>query len=158
MVREFLLLLLVCCVQPLAALAQQSDGSRQAALKTINTDLSEANRLEAFNRLEQTGGLDANQISRSICDTAPALRAAALRAGEAFAGKDADLELRLLALCNDHAAQVQLQLLESLPKFHHPKAAPALRSLLAKLQASSDANVRAAAEAAAKAASGTNPQ
>ncbi len=155
--RAIFLLPLFFCIQPIAVFAQQVDGSRQAAIKTLNTDLAEANRLEALTRLEQSGGLDSNQISRSICDTAPAMRAAALRAGEAFAGKDPDLEFRLIALCNDRAAPVQLQLLKSLPKLSHPKAAVALRSLIATLQRSSDADLRSAAEAAAKAATTANP-
>ncbi|MEI6871144.1 MAG: hypothetical protein WCL08_02575 [Verrucomicrobiota bacterium] len=157
MARAIFLLNLFFCIQPISGFAQQGDASRQAAFKTLNTDLAEGNRLEALTRLEQSGGLDANQISRSICDTAPALRAAALRAGEAFAGKDPDLELRLIALCNDMAAPVQLQLLKSLPKLHHPKAAVALRGLIAKLQSSSDADLRSAAEAAAKAATPATP-
>jgi len=147
----FPLLLFVFCVsQAPEAFAQQPETSRQAAFKTLNTDPSEVRRLEAFVLLEQTGALDAKQISRSICDTAPALRAAALRAGEAFAKEDTELELRLIALNHDHSAPVQLQLLKSLPNFTHPTAAIALKKVVQALLKSPDSALRSTAEAAAK--------
>ena len=147
----FLLLLFIICVfQSPSAFGQQSEPTRQAALKTLNTDLSEAARLEAFVLLEKTGALDSKQISRSLCDTAPALRAAALRVGEGLAQGDTELELRLIALNHDRSALVQLQLLKSLPNFSHPTAATALRKVIQTLLKSSDPAHRSAAEAAAK--------
>jgi hypothetical protein len=146
-----LLFLFIFCASPSrSALAQQTDPTRQAALKTLNTASSEADRLEAFVLLEQTGALDSKQISRSLCDTAPALRAAALRVGEGFAKGDIELELRLIALNHDRSALVQLQLLKSLPNFTHPTAAIALKKVVQALLKSSVPAHRSAAEAVAK--------
>lgn len=147
----FLSLLFIFCVfQSPSAFGQQSEPARQATLKTLNTDLSEAARLEAFVNLEKTGALDSKQISRSLCDTAPALRAAALRVGEGLVNGDTELELRLIALNHDRSALVQLQLLKSLPNFSHPTAAIALKKVIQTLLKSSDPAHRSAAEAAAK--------
>jgi hypothetical protein len=146
-----LLFLFTFCASPSrSALAQQTDPTRQAALKTLNTASSEADRLEAFVLLEQTAALDSKQISRSLCDTAPALRAAALRVGEGFAKGDIELELRLIALNHDRSALVQLQLLKSLPNFTHPTAAIALKKVVQTLLKSSVPAHRSAAEAVAK--------
>ena len=147
----FLLFLLIFCAsQAPSAFAQQSELTRQAALKTLNTASSETDRLDAFVLLEQTGALDSKQISRSLCDTAPALRAAALRVGEGFVRGDTELELRLIALHHDRSALVQLQLLKSLPNFTHPTAVIALKKVVQTLLKSSVPAHRSAAEAVAK--------
>jgi hypothetical protein len=128
------------------ATAQQTESSPQSLVKTLNTDPSESKRMEALISLQSRGALDAQQIARSICDTAPGIRAAALHAGEPLAHTDAELALRLIALHHDHSPEVQLELLNSLPKLSQPDAAIALHKLAQRLLNSPNPILRSAAE------------
>jgi hypothetical protein len=117
----------------------------------LNTDSSEANRLAALQSLERDGGIDTVQVLRSICDTSPAIRAAMVRIAAPLVATDPELELRLIALANDRAAIVQIQMLKSLPSFPSARAADAFQKLVAKSLRSSDQTLRALAESLSKA-------
>ncbi len=118
----------------------------EGLLKTLNSDASETKRIEALAKLERNAVVDARQVLRSICDTSPAIRAAAVRIGSSMAGTDPELELRLIALANDRSPLVQAQMLKSLPLFPSKRAAAAFKKLMAASLQSSDAQVKALAE------------
>lgn len=115
-------------------------------LRVFNTDPIEQNRLDALAQLEKGAALDSKQITRSICDTSPAIRAAMIRIGTPLVAQDPDLESKLLALAHDPQPKVQMQLLKSLPEFPSPKAAETLRKLLQKGIQSPDKALRSLAE------------
>ncbi len=115
-------------------------------LRTLNSDSSEAKRLEALSQLEKSGPLEAAQILRSITDTSPAIRAAMVRLGAPLSSGDPELALRLLALANDRAPQVQRQMLAVLPSFTHPNARAAYRKLLETARRSASPDLRAYAQ------------
>ncbi len=120
-------------------------------LRTLNTDPAEANRMAALQTLEKNGSVDTVQILRSICDTSPAIRAAMVRIGTPLAATDPELELRLVALVNDRASTVQIQMLKSLPSFPSARAADAFQKLVTKSLRSPDPSIRALAESLSKA-------
>jgi hypothetical protein len=117
-----------------------------ALLRTLNSDSSEAKRLEALSQLEKSGPLEAAQILRSITDTSPAIRAAMVRLGAPLSSGDPELALRLLALSNDRAPQVQRQMLVVLPSLTHPDARAAYRKLLEAARRSASPELRAYAQ------------
>lgn len=135
---------------PLFALIQAAAAESVPLLRVLNTDPSEAKRLEALGLLETAGGISAQQVMRSICDVSPAVRAATVRAGTEMALGDAELEIRLIALANDHSPLVQAQLLKSLPQFPSARAAAAFQKLLATAISSKDPGLRALAESLKK--------
>jgi hypothetical protein len=120
--------------------------SHLALLRTLNSDSSEAKRLDALSQLEKSGPLEAAQILRSITDTSPAIRAAMVRLGAPLSIGDPELALRLLALSNDRAPQVQRQMLVVLPSFTHPDARAAYRKLLETARRSASPDLRAYAK------------
>ena len=124
--------------------------SNLAQLRTLNSDTSEAKRLEALKQLEKSGPLEAAQILRSITDTSPAIRAAMVRLGAPLAAGDPELAVRLLALANDRAPQVQRQMLLALPSFTQPEARAAYRKLLETARRSPNTELRAFAQSLAK--------
>lgn len=129
-----------------------------ALLHVLNTDQSEAKRLEALRALEKTGDIDTPQILRSICDISPVIRAESVRVGTRIAAADPELELRLVALANDLASVVKMQMLKSLPYFPSARAAAAFQKLLAEALVSKDANLRALAESLKKSSQRADPQ
>jgi len=135
---------------PLFAQTQSAAVESAPLLRVLNTDPSEAKRLEALGLLETAGGISAQQVMRSICDTSPAVRAATLRAGTGMAASDAELEIRLIALANDHSPLVRAQMLKSLPQFPSARAAAAFQKLLATAIFSKDPGLRALAESLKK--------
>ena len=120
-------------------------------LKTLNSDASEKKRLEALQHLERGGGIDAQQLLRMICDTSPAIRAAAVRIGSPMVVSDPELELRLIALSNDRSPLVQEQMLKSLPGFPSQRAAAALQKLISNCRKSTDPRVSSLADSLGKA-------
>lgn len=120
--------------------------SHVALLRTLNSDVSEARRIEALSQLEKNGPLEAAQILRSITDTSPVIRAAMVRLGAPLSAGDPELALRLLALSNDRAPQVQRQMLLVLPTFVHPEARGAYRKLLQTARRSANPELRAFAQ------------
>ena len=120
-------------------------------LRILNTDQSETKRLEALQSLEKTGGIDAQQIARSICDTSAKIRATMVRLGTQMATEDPELELRLIALANDKSPIVQIQMLKSLPLLQSPRAAAAFQKLLGASLNAKDAELRSLAESLQKA-------
>jgi hypothetical protein len=124
--------------------------STLAVLRTLNSDTSEAKRLDALSQLEKSGPLEAAQILRSITDTSPAIRAAMVRLGAPLAAGDPELAVRLLALANDRAPQVQRQMLLALPSFTQPEARAAYRKLLETARRSPNTELRAFAQSLAK--------
>ena len=120
--------------------------STQALLRALNSDSSEAKRLDALRQLEKSGPLEAAQILRSITDTSPAIRAAMVRLGAPLSSGDPELALRLLALSNDRAPQVQRQMLVVLPSFTHPDARAAYRKLHETTRRSANPDLRAYAQ------------
>lgn len=133
----------LCLTLPRSSRA--ADTSAQL-LRVFNTDPVEQNRLNALAQLEKGAAIDSKQITRSICDTSPAIRAAMIRLGTPLVAQDPDLEAKLLALAHDPQPKVQLQLLKSLPAFPGPRAAATLRKLLQKGQESPDNALRSLAE------------
>lgn len=131
-----------------SAVCAAAEG-RTALLRTLNTDSSEQKRLGALAELEKDGPLEASQISRSITDTSPSIRAAMIRIGAPLAASDPDLELRLIALAHDRSPEVQLQMLKTLPSLRHASAKAAYRKLLASARRSADASLKAYALAIA---------
>jgi hypothetical protein len=115
-------------------------------LRTLNADPSESKRLEALKQLEKAGPLEAVQITRSIADTSPAIRAAMVRLGAPLCAADPELALRILALANDRSPQVQRQMLLSLPSITHPDAKAAYRKLLENARRSPNPELRALAQ------------
>lgn len=124
--------------------------STLALLRTLNSDTSEAKRLDALSQLEKSGPLEAAQIMRSITDTSPAIRAAMVRLGAPLSASDPELAVRLLALANDRAPQVQRQMLLALPSFTHPEARSAYRKLLDTARRSPNSELRAFAQSLPK--------
>ena len=120
--------------------------SQLALLRTLNSDSSEAKRLAALSQLEKSGPLEAAQILRSITDTSPAIRAAMVRLGAPLCGGDPELAVRLLALSNDRAPQVQRQMLLVLPSLTQPEARTAYRKLLETARRSASPELRAFAQ------------
>jgi hypothetical protein len=116
--------------------------SHLALLRILNSDTSEAKRLDALSQLEKSGPLEAAQILRSITDTSPAIRAAMVRLGAPLCGADPELAVRLLALSNDRAPQVQRQMLLLLPSITHPDARTAYRKLLETARRSASPELR----------------
>lgn len=131
--------------------ARASTEGAGPLLRILNTDQSETKRLEALGALEKTGGIDAQQIARSICDTSARIRAAMVRLGTQMAADDPELELRLIALANDKSPVVQVQMLKSLPLLRSPRAAAAFRKLLETALKAKDAELRSLAESLQKA-------
>ena len=117
-----------------------------ALLRTLNADPSETRRLEALKQLEKSGPLESAQILRSIADTSPAIRAAMVRLGAPLCAADPELALRLLALANDRAPQVQRQMLLVLPSLAHPDAKATYRKLLENARRSPNPELRALAQ------------
>jgi hypothetical protein len=148
-VRLFLFITLVLSTLPLAKVHAASEG-KAALQQVLNTNQSEAKRLEALHALEKMGGIDVQQITRSICDTSPTIRAEMLRLGTALATTDPELELRLIALANDRTPIVQKQILKSLPQFPSARAAAAFEKVLATALKSKDSGVRSLAESLRK--------
>ena len=120
--------------------------SNLALLRTLNSDSSEAKRLAALSQLEKSGPLEAAQILRSITDTSPAIRTAMVRLGAPLCGGDPELAVRLLALSNDRAPQVQRQMLLVLPSLTQPEARTAYRKLLETARRSASPELRAFAQ------------
>ena len=147
--RLFLFITLVLSTLPLAKVHAASEG-KAALQQVLNTNQSEAKRLEALHALEKMGGIDVQQITRSICDTSPTIRAEMLRLGTALATTDPELELRLIALANDRTPIVQKQILKSLPQFPSARAAAAFEKVLATALKSKDSGVRSLAESLRK--------
>ena len=117
-----------------------------ALLRTLNSDPSEAKRLEALSQLEKSGPLEAAQILRSITDTSAAVRAAMVRLGAPLSAGDPELAVRLLALSNDRDPRVQRQMLLALPSFTHPDAKAAYRKLLESARRSANSDLRSFAQ------------
>jgi hypothetical protein len=143
--RVLLFTLTLACSGLIPAQAAPSSSETTQLLRTFNSDPSEQKRIAALAQLEKTAPLDAQQVSRSISDTSATIRAAMVRIGTPMVGTDHELELRLLALSNDHSPIVQKQLLNSLPSFPSPKAKEALQKVQAALAKSSDPKPRKAA-------------
>jgi hypothetical protein len=120
--------------------------SHVALLRILNSDPSEAKRLDALGQLEKNAPLEAAQILRSITDTSPAIRAAMVRLGTPLCGSDPELALRLLALANDRAPQVQRQMLLALPSLTHPNARTVYRKLLETARRSTSPELRTLAQ------------
>jgi hypothetical protein len=125
--------------------AQGSD-SNPALLRVLNSDPSEAKRVEALRQLEKNGPLEPAQILRSIADTSPVIRAAMVRLGAPLCAGDPELALRLLALAYDRTPQVQRQMLLSLPSLSHPEAKTVYRRLLGNNRRSPNPELRALAQ------------
>lgn len=117
-----------------------------ALLRTLNSDTSEAKRLDALSQLEKNGPLEAAQILRSLTDTSAVIRAAMVRLGAPLCGGDPELAVRLLALSNDRAPQVQRQMLLVLPSFPQAEARAAYRKLLETARRSPSPELRAFAQ------------
>ena len=117
-----------------------------ALLRTLNSDPSETKRIEALKQLEKSAPFEPAQILRSIADTSPVIRAAMARLGTPLCANDPELALRLLALSNDRAPQVQQQMLRSLPSLPHPDAKAAYRKLLESARRSPNSELRALAQ------------
>lgn len=145
----FIHLFLLLTTLSIARIQAASDGN-STLLQVLNEDQSEAKRLEALHALEKTGGIDARQILRSICDTSAAIRAEAVRLGTRMAALDPELELRLVALANDRTSIVQIQMLQSLPQFPSARAAAAFDRLLTAALNSKNAELRSLAESLKK--------
>ncbi len=146
----------LCLAIPSPAQAAETSAH---LLRVFNTDPVEQNRLDALAQLEKGTAIDSKQITRSICDTSPAIRAAMIRMGTPLLAQDPDLESKLLALAHDPQPKVQIQLLKSLPAFPSPKAAETLRKLLQKGLQSPDKALRTLAESMAQTAqNGTSAQ
>ena len=152
-----LTILWLCLAVP--RLSRAADGPAHLAhlLRVFNTDPVEQNRLDALSQLEKGTAIDSKQITRSICDTSPAIRAAMIRLGTSLAAQDPDLESKLLALAHDPQPKVQMQLLKSLPAFSSPKAAEIHRKLLHKGLQSSDKALRSLAESLSQTAQNEPP-
>jgi hypothetical protein len=148
-VHQFLGLLIFLTTLSLIDAKASPEGAG-SLLHVLNTDQSEIKRLEALQSLEETGGIDAQQIARSICDTSAQIRAAMVRLGTPMAMEDSELELRLIALSNDKSPIVQMQMLKSLPHFSSSRAATAFRKLLAASLHAKDAELRSLAESLQK--------
>lgn len=125
-----LLAALVLLTPQLSCAAPSSTPQITELLRILNKDPEESKRLDAFKKLEALSAFDAQQLSRSITDTSANVRAYAVRLGETLAANDPELELRLLALAYDRTSIVRLQMLATLPSFHHPQARAALLSVL----------------------------
>jgi hypothetical protein len=156
-VSRFIPVILLVLNLSVVAVQAASEGAG-ALLHILNTDQSDAKRLEALRALEKTGDMDAPQILRSICDISPVIRAEAVRLGTRIAAADPELELRLVALANDLTSVVKVQLLKSLPYFPSVRAAAAFQKLLAEALVSKDAKLRAQAEALRKSSQSADPQ
>ena len=141
-----LLLLFLSSFALAGLLPSRGADSPPALLSTLNSDPSEAKRLDALRQLEKRGPLETAQILRSLTDTSPAIRAAMVRLGAPLAAGDPELALRLLALSNDRAPQVQRQMLLVLPGFTHTEAGAAYRKLLESARRSSNPALRAFAQ------------
>jgi hypothetical protein len=148
-VARFFYLTLLLLILPAAALHAAPEEAG-ALRRILNTDQSEAKRVEALRALEMTGEIDAQQIVRSICDTSPVIRAEMVRLGTRMAATDSELELRLVALAHDRNPIVKMQMLKSLPQFPSPRAAAAFQKALADALASKHAGLRALAESLRK--------
>jgi len=120
--------------------------SQLSLLRTLNSDPSEAKRLDALSQLEKSGPLEAAQILRSITDTSAAIRAAMVRLGAPLSAGDPELAVRLLALSNDRDPRVQRQMLLALPSFTHPDAKAAYRKLLESARRSANSDLRSFAQ------------
>jgi hypothetical protein len=69
-----------------------------------------------------------------------------VRLGTPLCAADPELALRLLALSNDRAPQVQRQMLLSLPSLSHPDAKTVYRKLLENARRSPNSELRALAQ------------
>ena len=148
---------LIVLMLPIAAMKAASDGAGPL-LRVLNTDQSEVKRLEALRALEKTGGIDVQQILRSICDTSPAIRAEVIKLGTHMAVSDPELEMRLVALANDRAPIVKMQMLKSLPQFPSPRAGTAFQKLLADALGSKNTELRLLAESLRKSSQSAGSQ
>ncbi len=86
-------------------------------------------RLHALCTLEGLGRLDTERLRAALSDSHPAVRRHALRIAESRKG-DESLVTAALALVQDPAAEVRLQLALTLGQWSHPQAARALAQLL----------------------------
>ena len=126
--------------------AKGKSASPSELSHVLNTDGDDQKRLNALRQLEETSPPDAKQITRSLADTSPEIRAEVIRLALPLIAADDELQIRLLALANDRTESVRLQLLKFIRHFNHPSAKKSLLRILT-LQVGSKAGTAAAESA-----------
>jgi hypothetical protein len=110
--------------------AGEKPPSAAELVRILNTDGDDQKRLAALHSLEKTSPPDAKQITRSLADTSPEIRVEVIRLALPFLAGDPELQIRLLALCNDRSEAVRLQLLKFIRHFSHPSKQKSLLRIL----------------------------
>ena len=118
--------------------AGEKPPSTAELVRMLNTDGDDQKRLAAIHLLEKASPLDAKQITRSLADTSAVIRTEVIRLAMPLLPEDPELQIRLLALCNDRSETVRLQLLKSLRHFNHPSKQKSLLRILTLQVASAD--------------------
>ena len=100
-------------------LVERGDRSVAPALAALTTGARDPRaRLHALWTLDGLGALDAATVLRALADTAPEVRAAAVRVAEPWLGKDGDpVQSAVRAVSGDRAARVRWQLALSIAAF-----------------------------------------
>ena len=100
-------------------LVERGDRSVAPALAALTTGARDPRaRLHALWTLDGLGALDAATVLRALADTAPEVRAAAVRVAEPWLGKDGDpVQAAVRAVSGDRAARVRWQLALSIAAF-----------------------------------------
>jgi mono/diheme cytochrome c family protein len=100
-------------------LVERGDRSVAPALAALTTGARDPRaRLHALWTLDGLGALDAATVLRALADTAPEVRAAAVRVAEPWLGKDGDpVQAAVRRVSGDRAARVRWQLALSIAAF-----------------------------------------
>lgn len=118
------------------AIGASSADPATVLLKTLNTDPNPEERMRALQALQGSGLLDSKQIARGITDTSSGIRRAVVEMSPPFLQGDAELQRKILALCNDKSEEVRLCLLKNLPLFAPALTGKALGRILTAQQRS----------------------
>ena len=115
-------------------LVERGDRSVAPALTALATGARDPRtRLHALWTLDGLGALDAATVLRALGDTAPEVRAAAVRVAEPWLGKDGDpVPAAVRGLAGDRAARVRWQLALSIAAFPEASRVEQAAQLLAQ--------------------------